>query len=126
MKINKTITSLEMDHTVEIETCSIETEEITVETIDQIIQVNHKTTIGMTIGETTIDMMIGEITTDKMIDMTIIGKIIEETITEPITGQIMEETIIWNRDIEIKAKVEIILEIITEIIQGKGLNEVEI
>ena len=78
------------------------------------------------IGETTIHMMIDKIATDKMIDMTIIGKKIEETITDPIIGQIMEEAIIGNRDIEIEAKVEKILEIITEIIQGKGLNEIEI
>ena len=70
--------------------------------------------------------MIGEITTDKMIDVTIIDKIIEEIITEPIIGQNMEETIIGNRDIELEVKVGIILEIISEIIQGKGLNEVEI
>ena len=38
----------------------------------------------------------------------------------------MEETIIGNRDIELEAKVDIILEIIIETIQGKGLNEVEI
>ena len=125
MKIDKKIISLEIDLTVEIETCPIEAEEITIETIDQIIEVDHKTTIDMMIGETTIDMMIGKIATDKMIDVTIIGKIIEETFTEPIIGQIMEETIIGNKDTEWEVKVGIILEIITEIIQGKGLNEVE-
>ena len=61
-----------------------------------------------------------------MIDMTLISKIIEERITEPTIGKIMEETIIGNRDIELEAKVGIILEITTEIIQGKGLNEVQI
>ena len=55
-------------------------------------------------GETTIDMMLGEIATDK----------------------IMEETIIGNRDIELEVKVGKILEIITEIIQGNDLREVEI
>ena len=38
----------------------------------------------------------------------------------------MEETIIGNRDIELEVKVGPILKITTEIIQGKGLNEVEI
>ena len=38
----------------------------------------------------------------------------------------MEETIIGNRDIELEVKVGIILEITTGIIQGKGLNKVEI
>ena len=100
-----------------IKTCPIEAEEIIIGTIDQIIEVEH---------EITIDMMIGEITTDKMIGMTLVGKNTEEIITEPTIGQIMEETIIGNRDIEVEVKVGIILEIITEIIQGKGLNEVEI
>ena len=36
------------------------------------------------------------------------------------------DKIIGNRDIELEVKVGIILEITTEIIQGKGLNEVEI
>ena len=77
----KTIISLETDHTVEIEVNHIEAEEITIETIDQIIEVDHKATIDMMIGETTIDVMIGKIAIDKMIDKTIIGKIIEEIIT---------------------------------------------
>ena len=66
--------------------------------------------------------MIGEIATSKMIDMTIIG----ETITDPIIGQIMEETTIRNREIELEVKVGKILEIVTEIIQGKDMREVEI
>ena len=65
---------LETDHTVQIETNHIEAKEIIIETIDQIIEVDHKTTIDMTIGETTIDMIIGKIATDKMIDVTIIDK----------------------------------------------------
>ena len=108
MKIDKTIISPEIGHTVGIETCPIEAEEIIIGTIDQIIEVEH------------------EITTEKMIDMTLIGKLIEEIITEPTIGQIMEETIMGNRDIELEVKVGIILEITTEIIQGKGLNEVQI
>ena len=87
-----------------------------IETIDQMIEVDH---------ETTIDMMIGEIAADKMIDMTIIGKNIEEINTETTIGQITEETIIGNRDIELQVKVGKILEIITGIIQGKDLGEVE-
>ena len=87
MKIDKAIISLEIDHTVEIKTCPIDAEKITIETIDKSIEVDH---------ETTIDMMIGEITTDKMIDMTLIGKIIEEIITGTTIGQIMEETITGN------------------------------
>ena len=114
--IDKTIISLETDHTVETEIIHIEAEEITIEIIDQIIQVDHEITIDMMIGETTTDVMIGEITTDKMIDKTIIDKIVEEIITETITGQIMEETIIENRDIELEVKVGRILEIIIEII----------
>ena len=77
--------------------------EIIIETKDQIIEVDH---------ETTINMMIGELTTDKMIDVTFISKIIEEIITESIIGQIMEETIIGNRDMEIEVKVGTILEIL--------------
>ena len=91
--------------------------EITIETIDQITEVDH---------ETTLDMMIGVIATENMIDITIIGKNIEETVTDPITGQIMEETIIGNSNIELKVKVGKILEIVIETIQGKGLNEVQI
>ena len=119
------IISLETDHTVEIEINLIETEEITIETIDQIIAVDHNTTIDMMIAETTIDMMIGEIITDKETDMTLINKTIEEIITDPIIGKIMEETVIGSKGIGLEVKVEIILQIITEIIQGKGLNEVE-
>ena len=120
--IDKTVIRLEIDHIVEIEINHIEAEEIIIETIDQIIEVDHEITIYMMTGETTIDMMLGEIATDKMIDMTIIG----ETIKDPIIGQIMEETIIGNRDIELEVKVGKILEIITEIIQGNDLREVEI
>ena len=122
MGIDKTVIRLEIDHIVEIEIIHIEAEEIIIGTIDQIIEVDHEITIYMMTGETTIDMMLGEIATDKMIDMTIIG----ETITDPIIGQIMEETIIGNRDIELEVKVGKILEIITEIIQGNDLREVEI
>ena len=117
MNTDKIIISPELGHTIGIETCPIKIEEILIGTIDQIIKVKH---------EKTIDMMIGKITTDKMIDVTLIGKIIEEIITEPNIGQIMEETIIGNIDIELEINLGIILEIITEIIQGKGLNEVEI
>ena len=126
MKTDKKIISPEIGHTVEIETCPIEAEEITIGIIDEIIEVDHETTTDMMIGEKNIDMMIGKITTDKMIDVTIIGKVIEEIITEPIIGQIMEETIIGNEDIELEVKVGIILEIITEIIQGKGFDYIEI
>ena len=52
---------------------------MTIEIIDQIIEVDHETTIDMMIGKTTIDMMIDEIATDKMINMRITGKNIEET-----------------------------------------------
>ena len=38
----------------------IEAEETTTGTIDQIIEVDHETTIDVTIGETTINIMIGE------------------------------------------------------------------
>ena len=92
--IDKTIISLGTDHTVEIGIIHIETEEIKIEIIDQIIEVDHETTIDMIIGEITIDLMTGQITTDKMTDKTIIDRIIEEIITETIIGQIMEETII--------------------------------
>ena len=47
VKINKKIISLEIDHTVEIITCPIEAEEITMETIDQIMEVAHETTIDI-------------------------------------------------------------------------------
>ena len=117
MNTDKTIIGTEIGHTVGIKTCPIEAEEIIIGTIDQIIEAEHEKTIGM---------MICKITTDKMIDITLIGKIIEEIVTEPSMDQIMEETIIGNRDIELETKVGIILEIISEIIQGKGLNKVEI
>ena len=126
IKIDKTIINPEIGHTVGIKLCPIEAEEIRIGTIDQIIEVDHEITIDMTIGETTIDMMIGEITTDKLIDVTLIDKIIEEIITEPTVDQIIEETIIGNRDTELEVKAWTILEIITEIIQGKGLNKIEI
>ena len=126
MKIDKTVISLEIDHAVKIETCPMEAEEITLETIDQIIEVGHEINIDLMKDKTTIDVMIGKIATDKMIDVTIIGKNIEETITEPIIGQTMKGEIIGNRDIELEVKEDTTLEIITEIIQGKGLNKVEI
>ena len=107
-KIDKTVISLETDHTVEIQINHIEAEEITIETIDQIIGVDHETTIDM------------------MIDETIIDKIIEGIITETIIGQIMEETIIEKRDIELEVKVGRILEIIIGIMQEKDLIKVEI
>ena len=65
--IDKTITRLEIDHTVEIEINHIEAEKIIIETIDQIIEVKHEITIDMMKEETTIDMMIGKIATDKII-----------------------------------------------------------
>ena len=123
---DKTIISLETDHTVEIEINHIEAKEITIETIDQIIEVDHKTTIDMTIGEATIDMMIGEITTDKMIAKTIIGQIIEEIITEenyrPNYGRGN------HREQRYRTRSEIgrILEIFIGIIQEKDLIKVEI
>ena len=95
MNSDKTIISPEIGHTAGIETNIIGT-------IHQIIEVDH---------EITIDMMIGEITTDKMIERTLIGKNIEDIITEPTIDQIMEEIIVGNRDIELEAKVGIILEI---------------
>ena len=122
----KTVIRLEIDHTVGIEIDHIEEEEIILETIDQIIEVDYEITIDMMIEETTTDMMIGKLATDKMTDVTIIGKNIEEIITETTIGQVMEETIIENRDIGLEVKVGKILEIITGIIQGKDLNEVEI
>ena len=123
---DKTIISLETGHIVEIEINHIEAEEITIETINQIVGVDHETAIDLTIGETAIDKMIGKITTDKMIDKTIIGKIIEEIITETIIGQTMEETITEYRDREVEVKVGRILEYIREIIQEKDSSEVEI
>ena len=124
--IVKTIIKLEIGHTMETEINHIEAEEIIIGIIDQIIEVDHEITIDRLIGETTIGMMVGEIATDEMIDVTIIGKNIEEIITETAIGQIVEATIRGNREIEPEAKVGKILEIITGIIQGKDLNEVEI
>ena len=73
MNTGKTFISSEIGHTVGIETCPIEAEEIKIGAIDQIIEVEH---------EITIDMVIGEISTDKMINLTCIGKIIEEIIDQ--------------------------------------------
>ena len=123
---DKTIISLETDHTVEIEINHMEAEEITIEIIDQIIEVDHEAITDMMIGETTIDMMIGEIITDKMIGQTVTGKNIEEIITETTIGQIMEETIVGNGEIELDVKVRKVLEIIIEKVQEKDLSEVEI
>ena len=91
--IDKTITRLEIDHTVETEVNHIEAEEIIIETINQIIEVDHETMLDMMIEETTIDMMIGEIATDKMTDMTIIGQEYRRDNYKTTVGQIMEETI---------------------------------
>ena len=99
-EIDKTIISLEADHTADIEFNHIEAEEIIIEIIDQIIEVGHKTII---------DMMIGEIITDKIKDEALIGKNIEEMITETTIGQIMEETIIGKGEIEPEVKVGKIL-----------------
>ena len=107
-----------------MEIIHIEVEEITIEIIDQIIEVDQEKSIGMMIGEKTIDVMIEEIVTDKMIGETNIDKTKDGIITETIIDQIMEETI--NRDIEIEGKVVRILEIIIETIQEKSLREVEI
>ena len=89
-----------------------------VETIDQIIEVDHETITDMMIGETITGKMRGEIITDR---------IIEETAIEVTIGKIVNVIIIENRGIEIEVQVEvgIITEVITEIIQGKDLNEVE-
>ena len=43
--IDKTVIRLEIDHIVEIEINHIEAEEIIIETIDQIIEVDHEITI---------------------------------------------------------------------------------
>ena len=55
---DKTIISLETDHSVEIEINHIEAEEITIEIIDQIMEVDQEKIIGVMVGEKTIDMMI--------------------------------------------------------------------
>ena len=61
-----------------------------------------------------------------MIDVVITDKTIGGTITGLTIDKIMEEIIIGNRCTGLKVKVGIILEIITEITQGKDLSEVEI
>ena len=53
VKTDKKIMSPEIGHTVEIKTYPIEVEEITIGIIDQIIEVESKTTIDMMIGKTT-------------------------------------------------------------------------
>ena len=74
--------------------------------------------------EITIDMIIGETTIDKMIDVVVTDKTIEGTITGQTIDKIMEEIIIGNRDTGLEVKVGIILEITTEITQGKNLSDV--
>ena len=64
-------------------------------------------------------MIIGETTIEGMIDMVITDKTIEGTITGLTIDKIMEEVIIGNRDTGQEVKVGIILEITTEITQGK-------
>ena len=71
-------------------------------------------------------MIIGKTTIDKMIDMVITDKNIEWIITGLTIDKIMEEIIIGNRDTGLEVKVGIILEITTDISQGKELSEVRI
>ena len=72
--------------------------------------------------------MIGDTITYKMIGETITDKITEETTIEVTIDKIMHKIIIESRGIGIGVQVEvgIITEVITEIIQGRYLNEVEI
>ena len=59
-------------------------------------------------------------TIDKMIDVVITDKTMEGTITGLTIDKIMEEIIIGNRDTGLEVKVGIILEITTQINQGKN------
>ena len=113
VKLGKKIISLEIGNTVEREINHIEAEEIMIENTGQITEVEQEMNIDRKIGVTTID---------KMTDMTVTGKNIGEKITEIILYKIMVE----NRDLTLEIKVEIILETITGIIQGKDLSKVEI
>ena len=114
---DKTIIGPEIGHTVGIKKCLIGAGETMIGPIDLIIEVEQEITIDMIIGETAIDKMIDVVITDK----TIKGRITRLTIDNN-----MEETIIGNRDTGLEVKVGIILEITTEITQGKDLSEVEI
>ena len=58
--------------------------------------------------------------------MVITDKTIERTITGLTIDKILEEIVIGNRDTGLEVKVGIILEITTEITQGKDLSKVEI
>ena len=102
MNTDKTIINLEIGHTVGIETCLIEAEEIMIGPIHLIIEVYLEITIDMIKGETTID---------KMIDMVFTDKTIEGTITGVTIGKIMEEIIIGKGDTGLEVRVGIILEI---------------
>ena len=84
-----------------------------------ILEVDHETFTVNMVGETITGKMIGEIVTDK---------IIEEVTIEVTICKIMDEIIIEKKGIEIGVQVEvgIVTEVITEIIQGKDLSEVEI
>ena len=113
MNTDITIINPEIDHTVEIGILLIEVEETLMETIDQIIEVDHEKMLDMMIGET----VIGEIITDRITE----GTAIEVTI-----GKIMDMIVIENRGTGIEVQVGITAEVTTEIIQGKDLSEVEI
>ena len=117
MNTDKTIISQETDHTVGIETCIIEAEDIIIDPIGLVTEVEL---------EITIDMITGKTTNGKMIDLVITDKTIEGKITGITIDKIMEEIIIGKEDTGLEVKVGIILEITTEITQGKDLSEVEI
>ena len=105
---DKTIINAEIDHTVETGLIIFltEVEETLTETIDQILEVDHKTFI------------------DKMIGETVADRIIQETTLEVTIGKTMDEIIIGNKGIEIGVQVEvgIVTEVIIEIIQGRDLS----
>ena len=61
-----------------------------------------------------------------MIGETITDKIIEGTTIEITIGKTMDMIIIGTKGIEIEVQVETTTGVITEIIQGKDLSEVEI
>ena len=108
MNTDKTIIDPEVDHMVEIEIHLIEVEDTLTETTDQILEVDHETII------------------DKMIGKTVTYKIVGETTMEVTRDKNMYVIIIGNKGIEIEVEVGRVAEVITEIIQGNNLNEVEI
>ena len=125
---DKTIINPEIDHTAEIEIgiLPIKAEETMIVVIDQITEVDLETIVDKMIDKTITGEMIDEIFTDMMIGETFTDKIVEGTTIDVTIDKIMDVIPIGIKGIGKEVQGGTATRVVTEIIQGKDLSEVEI